>query len=33
LHTIVIETGRGLRMAKEKAAQKIDGIVALSIAC
>jgi len=33
LHTIAIETGRGLRIAKEKAAQKIDGIVALSIAC
>ena len=33
LHTVAIETGRGFRIAKEKASNKIDAIVALSMAC
>jgi phage terminase large subunit-like protein len=33
LHTVAIETGRGLRVEKGKASKKIDGIVAFSIAC
>jgi len=32
LSTIAIETGRGFRIAKEKASKKIDAIVALSMA-
>jgi hypothetical protein len=33
LHTVAIETGRGLRITKEKLSKKIDAIVALSMAC
>jgi len=33
LNTVAVETPRGWRIAKEKAAQKIDAIVALAIAC
>ena len=33
LHTVAIETGRGLRIAKEKVSKKVDAIVALSMAC
>ncbi len=30
---VIIESGRGMRIAKEKASQKIDAIVALAMAC
>jgi hypothetical protein len=33
LNAVAVETGRGWRLAKEKASRKIDGIVALSFAC
>jgi phage terminase large subunit-like protein len=33
LNAVAVETGRGWRLAKEKAARKIDGVVALSFAC
>ena len=33
LNTVAVETSRGWRLAKEKAAKKIDAIVALAIAC
>ncbi len=33
LNTIAVESTRGFRIAKEKASKKIDGIVALSLAC
>ena len=33
LNSVAIETGRGWRLAKEKASRKIDGLVALSFAC
>ena len=33
LNTVAVETPRGWRHAKEKAAKKIDAIVALAIAC
>jgi hypothetical protein len=33
LNTVAVETPRGWRIAKEKAAKKIDAIVALAIAC
>jgi phage terminase large subunit-like protein len=33
LNTVAIETGRGFRIAREKASHKIDAIVALSMAC
>ena len=33
LNTIAIENARGWRIAKERASRKIDGIVALSMAC
>ena len=33
MNTVAIDTPRGFRIAKEKASQKIDGIVALSMAC
>ena len=33
LNTVAVETPRGWRLAKEKAAKKIDAIVALAIAC
>ena len=33
LSTVAVETGRGFRIAKEKASRKIDAIVALAMAC
>lgn len=33
LNTVAVETSRGFRIAKEKAAKKIDSIAALSMAC
>jgi phage terminase large subunit-like protein len=33
LNAVAVESGRGWRIAKEKAARKIDGVVALSFAC
>jgi len=33
LATVAIESGRGFRIAKDKAAKKIDAIVALAMAC
>ncbi len=33
LHTVAVEGPRGFRIAKEKASAKIDGIVALAMAC
>ena len=33
LNTVAVENPRGFRIAKEKASQKIDGIVALAMAC
>jgi phage terminase large subunit-like protein len=33
LNAVAVETGRGWRLAKEKASRKIDGLVALSFAC
>lgn len=33
LNTVAVETSRGFRIAKDKAAKKIDAIVALSMAC
>ena len=33
MHTVAVESPRGWRIAKEKASKKIDGVVALSMAC
>ena len=33
LNTVAVETGRGFRIAKDKASRKIDAIVALAMAC
>lgn len=33
LNAVAVETGRGWRLAKEKASRKVDGVVALSFAC
>ena len=33
MHTVAIENPRGFRIAKEKASQKIDAVVALAMAC
>ncbi len=33
LNTVAVDSPRGWRIAKEKAARKIDGIVALAMAC
>jgi len=33
LNSVMVETSRGVRLAKEKASRKIDGAVALAMAC
>jgi hypothetical protein len=33
LNTVAVESGRGFRVAKERASRKVDAIVALAMAC
>ena len=33
INAVAVESGRGLKLAKEKSSRKIDGVVALSFAC